>query len=313
VYGPDSSIGVPTPFQRWMAPTVVAVEPKDSIERTVAEACASLTTAGDEALPGPNVVLADLGLDSLGCADLTMALEERLGVPLAGLDMASIRTVGDLAAAVHRGAAAGERIPPGLGRLQQVVVAIAGWAFRLESGLRVEGAEHVPRQGPVIIAANHRSMLDVPLLVLACPRPVVFMAKEELFRSRALGRFFRLLGGFPVRREMADVRAIDIALAVLERGDVLGIYPEGKRSKSGEMLPLLRGAAWMALRMGAPIVPAGIHGTFRPQGARRTFLKRTRVCFGPAMAVAREADPAVRREKAEAIMADVLERITRLA
>jgi 1-acyl-sn-glycerol-3-phosphate acyltransferase len=283
----------------------------NSIEQAVAEACAALSSSGD-GLPGPDAALADLGLDSLDCADLTMVLEERLGAPLGSLDMASIRTLGELAAAVHQGVAVAERIPGGLGRFQGAVLAIAGWGFRLQSRLRVEGVENVPRRGPVIIAANHRSMLDIPLLVVASPRPIIFMAKEELFRNRALSRFFHLLGGFPVRREIPDVRAIDVALAVLERGDALGIYPEGRRSRSGEMLPLLGGAAWMALRTGAPIVPAGIHGTFRPQGARRTFLKRTRVRFGPGIPVEREPDHRVRREKAAAITTDVLHRITDL-
>jgi 1-acyl-sn-glycerol-3-phosphate acyltransferase len=282
-----------------------------SIEQTVAEACASLSATAD-GLVGPETTLADLGFDSLASADLAIGLEERLGTPLAGLDMASIRTVGELVAAVERGAAAAERMPRGLCRWQPEVRAIAGWAFRLESGLRVEGAEHVPRRGPVVIAANHRSMLDIPLLVVACPRPVIFMAKEELFRSRALGWFFNLLGGFPVQRDIADIRAIDVGLAVLERGDALGIFPEGRRSKTGEMLPYLGGAAWLALQVGAQIVPAGIQGTFRPPGARRTFFKKTRVRFGPSIPVAREPDAAARREKTAVITVDLLEQITGL-
>jgi 1-acyl-sn-glycerol-3-phosphate acyltransferase len=282
-----------------------------SIEQAVAQACAALSVSGDGSVE-PGTRLTDLGFDSLGCADLTMALEERLGTALPTLDMASIRTVGELTAALEREVVATDPVPRDLGRWQREVRAIAGWAFRLQSGLRVEGAEHVPLRGPVVIAANHRSMLDIPLLVVACPRPIIFMAKEELFRSPPLRWFFNLLGGFPVRREISDVRAIDVGLKVLKAGNALGMFPEGRRSKTGEMLPFLGGAAWMALTAGAPIVPAGIHGTFRSPAARRTFFKRTRVRFGPAISVVRAPDPAVRRERASVITADLLERITGL-
>src|SRR5712691_5261489 len=155
-------------------------------------------------------------------------------------------------------------IPPGLGRLQDLCRFISGWAFRWHARLEVSGGDRVPRSGPVILAANHRAMLDIPLLVLASPRRVYFMAKSELFEHRFLAWAFHELGGFPVRREATDVRGVEIATAILQRGKVLGIYPEGTRSRSGEMLPFLGGAAWLALRTGATIVPCGLGGTALP-------------------------------------------------
>lgn len=199
------------------------------------------------------------------------------------------------------------RIPPGVSRYQAFGKWAAGWFFRWWCRLEVTGTENVPLKGPVLLAANHRSMWDIPLHVIASPRPVTFMAKRELFKG-PLGWAWHVLGGFPVNRDIADVRAVDTALALLERGDGVGIYPEGKRSKTGEMLPFLKGAAWLALRTGAPIVPSGIRGS----GGHWWNRKRVTVSFGPPIFVDREPNPPARREKAEAITETLLQEITRL-
>jgi 1-acyl-sn-glycerol-3-phosphate acyltransferase len=157
-------------------------------------------------------------------------------------------------------------------------------------------------------------MLDVPLLVLACPRPMVFMGKRELFGDPFRKWALHTMGGFPVRREIADIRAIDVALAVLERGEVLGMYPEGTRSRNVQMLPFLKGAAWLALRTGAPIVPCGITGTERdrPPGASPPLRKRVRIAFGPPIRIEREDDPETRRKKAGDVTDELLQAITAL-
>jgi 1-acyl-sn-glycerol-3-phosphate acyltransferase len=286
------------------------VRAQGAMERAVAELCGELSP-NPSAVPAPDAVLADLGFDSLAVGDLSAALEERFGVRLADDAIEAMRTVSEVAATVRSRMPARQRIPPGIGRLQQPGKAIAGWAFRWQARLKVEGAEHVPATGPVLVASNHRSMLDVPLLVIACPRPVTFMAKRELFGDPLRRWMFHVLGGFPVRREIADVRAMDIGLAVLERGDVLGLYPEGKRTKSTTMAPFLKGAAWMALKVGAPIVPCGIVGTERP-GKRPQLRKRVRITFGPAIQVERVDEPRRRRERAEEVTAQLLEGISAL-
>src|SRR5207237_1452063 len=93
--------------------------------------------------------------------------------------------------------------------------------------LKVRGSEHVPATGPVIIAANHRSMWDVPIHVIACPRPVTFMAKRELFKGPVLSWAWRVLGGFTVRRAISELRPIEAGLGVLDRGEGLGLSPGG--------------------------------------------------------------------------------------
>ena len=290
------------------------VDRDESVEQVVAGLWAELI-ARQVTEVGSRTHLADLGMDSLALAELAAGIQERLGVRLADSDLSSLRTISDLAATVRAEMPAERpRIPPGTGKHQQAGKFLAGWFFRLYCRLKVRGAENVPPSGPVIIASNHRSMWDVPIHVVACPRPITFMAKRELFKGPVLSWAWRVLGGFPVRREISDIRAIDAGLAVLERGEALGLYPEGTRSKSGEMLPFLRGTAWIALRRGAPIVPCGLKGTGRRSTHPRPPLigKRVEVNFGTPIPVDREDDVRARRQKAEALTSQLLEAITEL-
>ncbi|ACX52265.1 1-acyl-sn-glycerol-3-phosphate acyltransferase [Ammonifex degensii KC4] len=138
---------------------------------------------------------------------------------------------------------------------------------------RVEGLEHFPREGPVIVAANHQSYLDPVALGCALPRRVYYMAKEELFHIPVLRTLIRWLGAFPVKREEMDRRALRTALNLLARGQVVGIFPEGTRSREGKLLPLQPGAALLALKSGAPVVPVALTGT-------RGWWGRVRVKIG---------------------------------
>lgn len=126
---------------------------------------------------------------------------------------------------------------------------------------RVEGESNVPSEGPVILVANHLSMLDPIVLGCAIPRPVRFMAKHELFSNRLFAWVLTSLGAFPVRRGQADREAFHKALEVLLKGQVLGIFPEGTRSLTGRLQAPYSGAVILAEKTGAPIVPVGIVGT----------------------------------------------------
>lgn len=263
-------------------------------------------------VPGPDTVLVEIGFDSLAYAELAVAVEERFGVRLADSELHSLRTVGEVEQAIERKGRERTRIPPGVGRGQQLTKRWVGWIFRLWCRLRVTGPEHVPMQGPVILAANHRSMLDVPLMVIASPRAMVFMAKLELFGDPVRSWLWDFLGGFPVNRSISDLRALDTGLAILEQGLCLGLYPEGTRSKTGEMLPFLKGAAWLALRTGATIVPCGIRGTERRRGLRKLLPLKVRIGFGEPIPVRREDSPAARRASTDPLTARVLDGVTAL-
>ena len=131
-----------------------------------------------------------------------------------------------------------------------------GW-FRI----RVLGAEHLPPSGPLILAANHRSNMDPVLLAAAVRRPVVFMAKAELFVV-PLGWLLRSIGQFPVRRGGIDRDALARTRAVLAAGGVLGLFPEGTRG-AGDFMSMHEGLAWVLLRERCPVLPVAIFGTER--------------------------------------------------
>ena len=126
---------------------------------------------------------------------------------------------------------------------------------------QVKGRENVPSRGPLIVVANHLSLVDPPLLSVSIPRRIVFMAKEEAFRSPILGPLVRVGRAFPVQRERLDREALRQAQQVLGQGLVLGMFPEGKRSITAEMQRAYHGTSLVAIRSGVPILPVGITGT----------------------------------------------------
>ena len=266
---------------------------------------AQLSTAS-----GPEIdrktILSEIGFDSLAFAELASALEGELGIDLADAGVCRARTAGDLLDLIEGTTvtppAAGRTVyPAGMGRMQRLAKAIGGPVFRWWFHLEVRGTELMPSEGPVILCMNHESMLDIPLIVIASPRPVAFMAKRELFASRIGARFFHELGGFSVDRDAFDLPAVAISREVIGRGEVLGMYPEGTRV-AGKLLPFLLGAAWLALGTGAPLMPAAIEGTgaAMPKEERRLVPRRVpvRISFGDPIPVAAVEDPAGRRQKA---------------
>ncbi len=133
--------------------------------------------------------------------------------------------------------------------------------LRLISRYEIVGLENVPRSGPFIIIANHICWLDPPMLGAMLPRRIRFMAKEELFKKPIVGWVVSHYEAFPVRRGEGDRQALRMALEILKAGGVLGMFPEGHRSKSGELQQGHSGAAVIALKAGVPILPIGITGT----------------------------------------------------
>lgn len=135
--------------------------------------------------------------------------------------------------------------------------------FSLVFRWQVIGREHIPKEGPVILCANHISLWDPPLLGSGIERQVFFMAKEELFRIPVLSFLITKFGAFPVKRGAGDRAAIRSTLKLLEEGKILGIFPEGTRSKTGEVGAGMHGAAMFALKSQAAVVPVAIIGPYR--------------------------------------------------
>ena len=141
---------------------------------------------------------------------------------------------------------------------------------KMLGGVRIVGAENIPAGGPVILAPNHRAHVDPPFLSLVTRRQVFFMAKEELFAVPVLKQIITGVGAFPVRRGTADRAALKHAAHLLKAGQVVLIFPEGKRSEDGALDEAEKGFALLARQTGAPVVPIAIAGTeaVLPKGAK---------------------------------------------
>lgn len=186
--------------------------------------------------------------------------------------------------------------------------------FRVLFTYDCKGEEHLPAGGPAIIAANHPSYLDPILLSLQVTRPIRFMAWDALFRVPLVGPLVRLFGAFPVDiRPGQGQKAFAAAKALVEAGELVGIFPEGRRSRTGWLEPELRaGAARLALETGAPLVPATIRGAFRawPHFRRLPGLAKIQVRYHEAI------DPAPFRELSqtegsERLLAELRRRVER--
>src|SRR6266705_3516596 len=177
--------------------------------------------------------------------------------------------------------------------------------------LRVEGAEHLPEGGPYLVAANHHNYLDGVVLGVSVPAPITFLVMPRVWRATPLHpAFHRHIGSIPLNLDRADVGALRQALAALERGRVVGIFPEGPFSVRGRLERGLPGVALLALHSGVPVVPAGIHGTWEALRGRRFYVPRATSLtvrfgaprrFSPDGVRAREA----RRGVTERVMADI--------
>lgn len=186
--------------------------------------------------------------------------------------------------------------------------------LRIFYRVRVEGQDHLPKSGPVILAANHRSFLDSIFIPMIVRRRVTFVAKAEYFDDPKTAWFFRAVGQIPIRREggSASEGALAAARGVLDGGGVFGIYPEGTRTRDGYLHKGKTGVARLALSTGAPIVPVGLIGTdlCQPTDAKlpRLFRKVT-IRFGPPIAtghyVGREDDRLVLRQITDELMFEI--------
>ena len=172
---------------------------------------------------------------------------------------------------------------------------------------RVSGLERVPRKGPLLVASNHISFWDPPLVGSTIPRVVHFLAKEELFRNPLFGALIRSYNSIPIRRGPRARAALRGAEEVLADGGAVVIFPEGTRSRSGQFLKPRAGIARLAASGRAPVLPVYISGSNQ---IRRSRLRKVpvRISFGPAMMPPvgpgdREADRAFARSVMEAIAA----------
>lgn len=150
------------------------------------------------------------------------------------------------------------------------------FVFALLARVSVRGRYNIPKRGPYIIASNHLSWTDIPLVAAYIPGKVVYMAKEETFYSKA-GWLVRFLGAFPVKRGEADRQSMRTADEQLKNGKVLVIFPEGTRSKTRTLAQGHAGLGMIALRSAVPVIPVAIWGS---EHALKKFGARVTIAYG---------------------------------
>lgn len=163
----------------------------------------------------------------------------------------------------------------------------------------VIGADNFPKDGGILLCTNHINALDPPVVGINAPRPVNFMAKEELFQIPLLKSILPGVHAFPVKRGMSDRDALRRALKLLKDGEVVGLFPEGTRSKDGKLGKGFSGAGFFALRGEANVVPCAIVGPYKP-------FRRLKVVYGNVIDMQpyreKKASP---EEVTEVIMANI--------
>lgn len=189
--------------------------------------------------------------------------------------------------------------------LYRLVRALVAIFLRIFNRWEIEGQENLPATGPVVLVANHVSQWDPLFLACSVRRTIHFMAKEELFKVPLLGQFLSLVESFPVKRGRVDRHALKMAAHYLEKGEVLGIFPEGRRSKTDKMLPFQPGAALFALRSAAPIVPVGLTGT--KTSFPLTLRGRIRVKIGKPLSYPELKGAKLNEETLEQVSSEVQE------
>lgn len=171
--------------------------------------------------------------------------------------------------------------------------------------IQVEGLEHVPKEGGVILCGNHFNGHDPLVAGVVSPRRVSFMAKEEIFGWPVIGWLARGLGAFPVKRGQADRSSVKKALEVLDEGGCFGIFPEGTRSRTGQLRKAEPGTAYIALKAGVPVIPFGITSTYK-------LFSPVLVRFGPPVSLERFQGAKLKGESLDQAGHEIMAAIGRL-
>lgn len=175
--------------------------------------------------------------------------------------------------------------------------------------IKTTGVENIPKEHPVVLCCNHTSVSDLVLLIAFCPRQISFMSKKEAFRHKPVAWFLRRMHAFPVDRKGNDISAVRNACAVVKRGEVLGIFPEGTRYRDySPPHEFFSGSAFVAVKTGADILPTAIY-----KDKHKTFLRRrVTLRFGECISSFELYEGKLSKEKISAVSDKLHTEITNL-
>lgn len=195
--------------------------------------------------------------------------------------------------------------------VRALIHGLARILFRLEA----VGRENIPSQGGCLLVSNHASNLDPPLIAVCVPQACHTLAKRELFDVPLLGWAIRRLYAHPIDRAGVDRRALKECIDILRGGNVLLLFPEGTRTRDGQLQPAKAGAAMIAVQADVPILPVYIEGTYEalPRGKSWPRLRKIRVHFGPPFRPQEVmADGTEKREAYDSLAQEMMARIAQL-
>ena len=177
--------------------------------------------------------------------------------------------------------------------------------FHVFYRVNISGTEHIPQEGAFILCSNHIHSWDPAVLAIAMKRQLRFMAKKELFRNRIFAKLFLAVGAFPVDREAADISSYRIAMQALKSGMGLLVFSQGTRMQKLNIKGAKGGVALFAVKSRAPIIPAGISGSYRA-------FSKLNVRFGPPITLEKYYDERLKTDQIEEIMSEIMSEVEKL-
>ncbi len=189
--------------------------------------------------------------------------------------------------------------------LYKVLIKILRFLLFFVFRIKYIGKENILKEGPFILAVNHKCWLDPIVAGIGCPRQLSFMSKAELFKNKLFGAFISKLGAFPVHRGSGDINALKTAFKIMKNDGALLIFPEGRRVKAGEQRRAKSGVAVIAQKMNVPVIPVLIDGDYK-------WMSKITVIIGEPISFEEHAGKKLSSEELHALADDVLNKIYNL-